>query len=441
MTFSRRLLSAPVGLFLLTLVLRTALMLGQQSYLADDKGHGRPPGWETTRIAGHLAQGRGFAMSIDQFGYKPPTPTAWLGPLYPTIVAGVFLLGGVFNLASIVTVYCLQILLSSWTAVLLYQLGCETAGRKVGLVAAILFAGWPPAVSFPVNIIWGTTLFTALSVWLVLLLVRQARGAGLRQAVLPGLALGLTLLTEPTVALFCPLAAVWLWIRRRRRAWPDIALIAGTSTLLITPWTIRNYSVLGKLVPIKSNWGHELFIGNRPEANGFYRRSGIVARQWLDEQTNAQLAAAGEIEMCRILGRQAHDWIAQDPWRILRLTGQRFWWFWRLKFDTRWEMLIEHRRVWRWLQWGDEVTQDLLLIAAYLGAVFGLKRGADVCLPVLYLLAYPIPYYVTHVDIPRYRFPVVPMVMLLAAYTLVEAVRYVRSRRRRDAATPGVSSS
>ena len=121
------------------------------------------------------------------------------------------------------------------------------------------------------------------------------------------------------------------------------------------------------------------------------------------------------------------------------LTALRAWWFWRLKFDTRWHTLIDRRSVWRWLRWSDEVGQDSLLILAYLGAVFGLKRRAGVGVVVLYLLTYPIPYYITHVDIPRYRFPVVPLVMLLAAYALVEGVRYLRRRRR--AAVPAPAST
>jgi 4-amino-4-deoxy-L-arabinose transferase-like glycosyltransferase len=425
-----RLLFGPAGIFVLAVVLRVGLMIGQQTHRIEDKYRGRPPGWETGRIAAHLAQGRGYSMSLDQFGPKPPTPTAWLAPLYPTVFAGVFCVCGVYTPTSIVVIYSVQILLSAWTAVLLYCLGREVCSRPVGLLAASMFAAWPPAVSFPVNIIWATTLFTALSVWLVLLLYRQAGGAGRAHAVLIGVVMALLLLAEPAVALFLPTAAIWLIVRRGRPALTHVLLMAAITVVLIAPWLYRDYVVLGKLVPIKSNMGHELFIGNHPEATGFYRRSSIIARRVLDEPTRARLATAGETEMTCILGERAVRWIRQDPGRFAVLTARRAWWFWRLKFDTRWHTLIDRRSVWRWLRWADEVSQDGLLILAYLGAVFGLKRRAGVGVVVLYSLTYPIPYYITHVDIPRYRFPVVPLVMLLAAYALVEGVRYLRRRRR-----------
>ena len=133
--------------------------------------------------------------------------------------------------------------------------------------------------------------------------------------------------------------------------------------------------------------------------------------------------------MTRLLGERARGWIRQDPGRFVRLTAQRFWWFWRLKWDNHWETLTERRSVWTRLRWLDEFSQDCLLIAAYLGAVFGLKRRAGLGIVVLFLLTYPLPYYFTHVDIPRYRFPVVPLVILLAAYALVEGWRYRRRRR------------
>ena len=91
--------------------------------------------------------------------------------------------------------------------------------------------------------------------------------------------------------------------------------------------------------------------------------------------------------------------------------------------------------MWKWLRGFDEIAQDVLLILAYLGVVFGLKRRAGLGLPLLFLLTYPVPYYLTHVDIPRYRFPVVPLVMLLASWTLVEGARLLRRHRSKTGPT------
>lgn len=424
----RHRMGAAVGVFLLAVGLRAALMIAQQSYLIDDRRDHWLMGWETGRIASHLAAGRGFALEIDQLAPHPPTPTAWLAPVYPVIFAAVFRVFGTYTTASVVVILIVQILLSGWTAVLLLALGRALVSQSVGLLAALVFCVWPPAVAFPVNIIWGTTLFTALVLWLMLLLVRQAGGAGSANAALIGVVIAVLLLTEPAVALFFPAAAAWVLVRTGRRGLVPVLIMAAISAVLVAPWICRNYTVLGRLVFIKSNLGHELFIGNNPKASGYYRRTRIIARQVFDQTTYDRLAAAGEADLPRLLGDYALDYIREHPRRFAALTAKRIWGFWRLKFDARWDHLFEHRRVWERFTWFDDIIHDLLLILAYLGAVIGLKRRAGVGLPLLFLLTYPLPYYITHMDIPRYRFPFVPLVILLAAYTLVEVWHILRRR-------------
>ncbi|HUU94379.1 MAG TPA: hypothetical protein VM487_01470 [Phycisphaerae bacterium] len=415
--------------FVLAVGVRLVFMVGEGTYSISPKRNYWNAGWETGRIGWHLAEGRGFALELDQFGPRPAERTAWLAPLYPLVVGAVFRVCGSYTKTSFVVIYVLQIVLAGWTAVLLLRLGRELGRPSVGLLAGVMFALWAPAAAFCVRFIWGTTLLTALSVWLIVLLIRLERDGGRVRAVAVGAVTAALLLLEPAVVLFLPAAAVWLVARGGRRAVRQVVVIGVTVMVLVGPWMCRNYAAFGEVFFIKSNLGHELFIGNNPTADGFYRWTDAVAGEVLDEATYGRLVSADEFEMNRILGGAAAGYIGEDPGRFVRLSGRRVWWFWRLKFDAKWDELLGGRTAWKYLRGFDEAGQDVLLILAYLGAVFGLKRRAGVGLPLLFLLTYPIPYYVTHVDIPRYRFPVVPLVMLLSAYAIVEGVRFVRRRR------------
>ena len=44
-------------------------------------------GFEVGHIAGHLASGHGFSISHETGEF---VPTAWVSPLYPLLIAGVF---------------------------------------------------------------------------------------------------------------------------------------------------------------------------------------------------------------------------------------------------------------------------------------------------------------------------------------------------------------
>jgi len=39
----------------------------------------------------------------------------------------------------------------------------------------------------------------------------------------------------------------------------------GLRSLVLIPWTARNYAAFGRLVPIKDNFGLELWLGNNPD--------------------------------------------------------------------------------------------------------------------------------------------------------------------------------
>jgi len=347
--------------------------------------------------------------------------------LYPTVYAAVFRIFGVYTTASFIAIQLLQAVLAGGCAVLLLYLGRELFSQRVGLLAGVMYALWLPGAVFDVWIIWGTTLLAALALGLMLLLIRQVKQATLWRSVAMGLLMGAMLMTEPSVGVFLIAAMIWLGLRGGR--WGLLVPVCVGIGLMVGPWVIRNRVVMGAWVPIKSNLGHELFIGNHPQADGFYGRASIAAKKCFSGPDYDELAETDELTMSAALGRYAWDSIAENPIRFTKLTAKRTWWFWRFKFDAQWETLIESQTVWKTLRFVDEAVQNLLLILAYLGVVFGLWRRAGVGILGIFLLTYPLSYYVTHVDIPRYRYPVWPVVFLLAAWFLMEGWRFWRRGR------------
>ena len=159
---------------------------------------------------------------------------------------------------------------------------------------------------------------------------------GLLSAVLVGFATGLFALIQPVIlGVFGMIGLVLLGQSILGRHWKPIffLLLAGFTVILtLTPWTIRNYHVHGRLLVIKSSFGKEFWMGNNPHATGTgYTLGGA------EEVTNAYpprcfelRGKVSEIALMDAMQKEAVAWIKENPYKFLNLTAHKVLWFWTL---------------------------------------------------------------------------------------------------------------
>jgi hypothetical protein len=162
---------------------------------------------------------------------------------------------------------------------------------------------------------------------------------------------------------------------------------------MLVPWTIRNYVQLGRLVPIRDNFGLELWLGNRPGMQGTVDYHG----DFPDHDPSAY-ARLGELRFMDAKLQEAKEFIASDPISFLERCLRRSVEFWYIPYSPPW---------------------ILVSVLGWVGAVFAWKRKGIAVLLTVPLLAFPPVYYVTH-TFPTYRHPIDPVIILLAAYAMVE---------------------
>lgn len=165
----------------------------------------------------------------------------------------------------------LNIFLGIVTLLLLCALGKRYFGTLAGLTAAFLaaiygvFIYWEGEVNDPaVFVFFVPALFYVLDSWL--------RTFKLRYIFLTGLIFGCYGLARPNILGFGPVVAAWiLWVSWHKhnlwqavKAWP---LLLCTTTLVIIPVTIRNYTASGEFVPISTYFGLNLLIGNHEQSD------------------------------------------------------------------------------------------------------------------------------------------------------------------------------
>jgi 4-amino-4-deoxy-L-arabinose transferase-like glycosyltransferase len=366
-------------------------------------------GYEVGRIASALASGHGFSSPFP----APSGPTAWLGPVYPWIVAGVFKLAGIYTTTSAVTILTLNCVFGALTALAILWIANDLFGRTVAFWSAWVYALLPYFVNWS-TWIWETSLSTLLLALVFLLTLRLERAPSRSKCGIFGLLWGVIALTNAATLTFLPVSVAWLWRHSRRRAQtlPGLVLAGLICVAAVSPWIVRNYSAFGRFVFPRSDFGEELYMGNHEGSEG-------LCMFWDHPVWNkyemADFARQGELAYVAAKQRVAIDWIRQHPARFAQLTFRRMGFFW---FD-----IPEQGRMAARFGMG---SRHALFFGFALLAFWGLwrawrsRRKGTALFAGLFLL-YPLVYYITHCH-PRYQHPITPEMLILAVYLLCSAV-------------------
>jgi hypothetical protein len=402
---------------------------------------------ETGNIAYALAQGKGFSNV-----FRTETgPTAWLAPVYPLLVAAMFKLFGTFTARAFFAAVFLNILFSAAACVPIFFAGKRLGGLGVAAGAAWLWAVFPSAVMMPFEWIWDTSLsalLAALILWATLELTESERWLDWG---VYGLLWGLALLTNPALGVLLPFLLGWVVLRARgERRWRRKrgVLAVGVAALCCVPWTIRNYVAFHRLIPLRSNFPFELWLGN----NDIFDEHARSGRKSITRTEEARrYAQLGETAYMEEKWQSATSFIESHPGLELRLTGRKFVAFW-----VGTESPLKNFR-----QTDRNLIRGILLSSflTAMGALFGMmvlrggpkkisprrtedrggreKNGTEekagltgkvVWPPAVFPLVFPCLYYVTHADL-RYRHPIDPIVLLLAMVALAGVSRLaIRAR-------------
>jgi hypothetical protein len=361
---------------------------------------------ETGNIARSLALGNGFSDLFRQ----GTGPTAWLTPVYPLILAGIFRTFGIFTAASFTAAVALNIALSTATCVPIFYSGRKIGGVGVGAMAAWFWAIFPNAVVIPFEWIWDTCLTTLLAALILWFTLRLAETTRTRDWCWYGLLWGFALMTNPALASLVPFLLGWAAYRAKGEVRGRIVL-AGLALLLMVlccvPWTVRNYARFHRFVPLRSTFPFTLWLAHN---RVWDPHSPWNARVSAYEQDN-EYRQLGENAFMQKKWEEAAEFIRTHRALEVNLFARRFVAFWA-GIDHPVERFRE----------AESVGDRMLLLVNFLltfGTVAGLVAVWFKARPYAFLLcafpaAFPWVYYATQPYV-RYRQPIEPVLMLLAA--------------------------
>ena len=384
--------------------------------------------FESGNIAHSLATGHGFSSP-----FRVDTgPTAWMTPLFPLLLAGIFRVFGAYTF-------------HAWAATVLVNISCCTlacipiyfAAKRIGGIAlaagtAWLWAIFPNAILMPVESMWDASisaLLVATILWATLALAESAESQRLRNWCGYGLLWGVTLMFNATLGGLFPFLALWLAFRahQQNRAWLKNAVAAVMIIILCcVPWTIRNYHVFHQFVPLRSVLGLQLWLGNNDQTQDIFRGD---LHPIYNAAEREKYVSLGEIAYMQQKKQEAIAYMLSHPAREAHL--------------------ILYRAISIWSGGTPYPLEDFLgtpslrfrtilafNIVATLGTIFGIiilfRERSPFAIPIAaFPLIYPWAYYLT-LALPRYRLPIDPIVMLLLAISIQHMVQKL-SRAKPDA--------
>ncbi|GAA5111461.1 ArnT family glycosyltransferase [Haloechinothrix salitolerans] len=242
-----------------------------------------------------VLSGDGYASDGEPTAYRPPGIVFLLVPL-----AAVF--GDGLPIARLVGIAALAV--SAW---LMFLLGRRLRSPSCGALAAVAVASYPPFV-YTATTIYPQLPAMALLLGFLAAAFRAAERRGVPAAVVAGMCGGMLALTVPTLAVSVPIVAGW-FARRHRPPRAVLAAMLVLAVLIPGAWTVRNAVVLDAFVPVSTNSGVNLLLGNSehvtPEAG-----SAADITHYYEQADRLELS---EVEANRFYRDQALDWISEHP--------------------------------------------------------------------------------------------------------------------------------
>jgi 4-amino-4-deoxy-L-arabinose transferase-like glycosyltransferase len=410
---------APLHIFWAAFLIRVLYMTLAHTYRFSSLEDHFHFGWEMGRIARALTNGRGYSDPfVGQTG-----PTAWVPPLYPLLMAGVFKFFGIYSAMSAWVLLTINSFFSAITALATYEIAARCYNDRVAVWSSWAWALHPAAMQYAVRWIWDTSLTTGLFATVLVLTLRM-RGIGnsansgrpdqsFRQWISFGFLWGLIGLSNSTILLFFPINVVWIIHEKpKTAAMLRNAAVGGLIFVAcIGLWTFRNWEAFGSFVPMRSNLGVEMWAWNNPDANGIALGAPIEPVE--RDPRYVLYAKMGEIAYSRHQGELAKAYIQKNPGHFFLLSLKRFYFYWASDphpVDNK--PLIEGTR---------EVSYCFLSLTGLMGLGLSLKNR----IPASDLFAWsflllPLTYYFVNIQ-ARFRHPLEPLIAICSVYLFQSA--------------------
>lgn len=410
------------GIVLFALSLRAGCIIFLSRYLDSNQTRSVDAS-SYNQIAQNLVERHIFTSSVDP-PYDLQKPSTFRPPLTPFYLAAIYVIFGTDLFWGRLGLAVLSALSCGMT----YKFGARLFGRTSGVIAGGISCVYPfflLLVLLPLT--EGISIF--LSLLLIIILYsdqlqkksfRETQGAQwyFTWIVSVGIVFGLVLLNKAANIVLLPCILFWgifqlpgSWLIRLSR----VLVVMTTTTLIILPWAIRNQKIVGTITPINSNGGWTFYLGNNEHTDKNLRAlEEGTSNGWIPPkevyEPFADLTFGDTKNYEKRAVRLGLNFIWEHPGIFINYAFRKLKIFW-----SPYHHLV------------DKITWYPLALFGIVGLGYSLRCWKDhLLLYLLILSTMIIPVFFT--SMPRFRAPIMPFLIVYAAFGLVKAGQVLKRR-------------
>jgi 4-amino-4-deoxy-L-arabinose transferase-like glycosyltransferase len=329
-------------LFFSALLFRLVFVAFLPGFTAEPVNEPEPDAPQYEEIALNLLNEGSFYQTMNGEIFR-----AYRSPLWPLTIAMVYKVFGQSRIALRV----FSVILASFVPVFLFLIALYLVEWKTAFLAAIMAVVYPFYLFYS-GLYLTETLFITLLYAMILTVFRMMEKQDATSSILAGVVLALTCLARPVtypMPLFVLLALIvkFGW---NRRMLISFLLFCLSFTLLVSPWFIRNYQVLGAIIPGDTHGGHTIYgayntgLFKHPEMAGSWY---IPTQDELPESYRYDYRLDDEVTRDRKFGALGRKFILEYPQALPWLVWRR-----ALRFFSVWPSGALYRKLVSVFSWG-----------------------------------------------------------------------------------------
>lgn len=368
----------------------------------------------------NLYEGKGFVaheQTQAQFqGGKPGEPTAYRSVILPAFLAAHFFVFGENELPPRISL----IILSALSCILIGLIGRMLYAPKVGLIAALIWAFYPPCLFG-----WYSSdrfLTEGIGIFLLLgsfyFLVRLFRNYTFRDCVGAGVLFGLAVLTRGFLAITLPLLVGYLFFFATEKRFKSAFFFGLFASIIIGSWVARNYMVMGK--PVLSTQTDSFFWGHNDFSRGSVHGDVFNVEPWTAAQVQPLLQKYpgirdySEIQLSEVWSKEGMQWAKANPKRELWLCYKK-----TLGYILPYQLYTAGFYKWHYVYF-------ILFIGAIMALLFTRNKKEYFLLAMPYIGVWIATLMTITID--RYRLTIEPFIVIAGTFGIIELINRVKRK-------------
>jgi len=345
-----------------------------------------------------------IAISIlDGKGYQAfeGVPNITRAPLFPLFLSIIYFFGGINHF----TVKLIQIVLDSVVSLIVFIIAKRMTSFKVAYLSSIGYAIYPFSIYLSINIL-SEPLYIFLLSCSVLFLIIGDETRHYKQYFISGFFIGLATLTRP-VSMLLPffLSPYFLFKYKSRYLVAFIIFVFGF-IIVILPWTIRNYKVSHRIIPVSLGGSNSFLQGSKFEFLTSYEEKDRLINKNLYE-LGLERKGKEAIEVDRIFKKAAiinyKQLIIQSPLNFIKLFAIKFLRFWYATDSGN------HQKI-------TLIIQLCYLLPAIWGFIYSFKdrSSKSMALILTLIIVYTFSLHTVMFPLMRYSVPIMPYIIIFS---------------------------